>query len=268
MKSDLDSIAAGLDDVTARIAAAAARAGRSSGDVSLVAVSKTHPPAAIVRYALLCAQRGRKIFLGESYVQEFKRKRAILDGQFRGDPAGARWLAQLSAHYIGNLQRNKVRDAVQLFDLIETVHSPEIAASINKEAARAGKVQRILFQINVSADPRKSGFSPADIADFLTETESHPAEFTALAVEGLMTITQAYATAELARADFRALRELRDRLPARCRGFGAYALRDLSMGMSQDYEVAIEEGATLVRIGTALFGVRESVEQSSPDEGA
>lgn len=214
--------------VRRRIAAAAARAGRSLSDVLLVAVSKTWPPEA-VQEAL---DAGVTTF-GESRVQEAKAKLAKLPGR-------SHW------HLIGHLQTNKARDAVDLFETVESVDSVRIARELSKWAERAGKTLAVLLECNVSGEGTKFGFKPDEVAQVLPELN----RMARLEVRGLMTMAPFFTEPENARPVFRALRELRDRLQRQ----HGIPLPALSMGMTGDFEVAIEEGATIVRIGTAVFG--------------
>lgn len=179
-------------------------------------------------------QAGQTIF-GESKVQEARAKAPIISGR-------ARW------HLIGHLQSNKARDAVVLFELIHSVDSVKLAEDVNKWAERSGKTQAILLEVNVSGESSKFGLKPEDLESTLKAVNQLPR----LEVRGLMTVAPYAKEVEEARPYFRRLREWRD-------GLG---LRDLSMGMSHDFEVAIEEGATLVRIGTAIFGERKRREPS------
>jgi pyridoxal phosphate enzyme (YggS family) len=218
-----DVIAANLAAVEARIAAACARAGRSRGDVTLVAVSKTFPAAAVT-----AAIAAGVTHVGENRVQETRDKQPGVAGS-------ARW------HLIGHLQSNKAKDAVKLFDVIETVDSFELAEKIARAAAAAGKRQEVLLQLNIGREPQKSGANPDDAARLAKEI----AALDALDLRGLMTIPPA-GEAEQSRRYFREMRTLRD----------ALGLEELSMGMSEDFEVAIEEGSTLVRVGRAIFGSR------------
>ena len=211
-----------------RIAAALLRSGRAT-QVQLVAVSKLQPASLVQEFLNL----GGSIVLGENYVQEFKKKRVELKGDFK-------------AHLIGPLQRNKAKLAVELFDLIESVHSAEIAEALNKAAAQIGKIQEVFLQVNISGDAAKSGFSAEATRTFFRD---QLASLNNLKCTGLMTITELYEKAEDARADFRALYQLSESLRP-----GLL----LSMGMSQDFEIAVEEGATHVRVGTALFGERST----------
>jgi pyridoxal phosphate enzyme (YggS family) len=219
------------DDVLARIRAAAGKVGRGADEVTLVAVSKT-VPAERLRDAVAAGL----VILGENRVQEAEAK--------VGEVPGAAW------HLVGPLQSNKARRAVAIFDAIESVDSLELARRLDRLAAelRPGRPLPVLVQVNVDRDAAKAGFSPDGIAGALPDLLALPA----LRVEGLMTIGRLVASPEAARASFRALRELATQLRARWPGLGP----ELSMGMSDDFEVAVEEGATIVRVGRALFGAR------------
>ncbi len=229
--------------VLSEIDHACRRSGRLRTEVTLVAVSKTHPPEVIQPVLDLLNARGFPAVLGENYVQEFKKKKENLTGSFE-------------VHCIGALQRNKAKDAVTLFDMIESVHSWELAEALNKEAIKAGKKLRVLFQVNISNDDAKGGFSGAEVRSALTRVVS---ELPALSCEGIMTITKLYADAEEARGDFLNMRLLKEALLTDKEIAESFRGRTfhLSMGMSADYTVAIEEGATLVRVGSRIFGERE-----------
>jgi pyridoxal phosphate enzyme (YggS family) len=229
-----------LISVHARIAAACTRAHRNPSGVTLVAVSKKQPVERVQAFLDLCVSQNIVPVLGENYIQEFKKKRAILTGAFK-------------AHALGPLQSNKVKDAVALFDCIESVHSFEILEAINTQASRRGKVQEVLLQVNISKDGEKSGFTVDEVRSLVSK-ELPQAK--AIKCCGLMTITKAYENPADARPDFQALGKLREELVA-IGGPATAAMVELSMGMSADFEVAIEEGATIVRVGTALFGERE-----------
>jgi pyridoxal phosphate enzyme (YggS family) len=218
----VDEIALNLQRLRERIGAAAARAGRNPDEIKLVAVTKTVEPER-VEQALAA---GLSVF-GESKVQEAKAKIPLVSGR-------ARW------HMIGHLQTNKAREAVTLFELIHSVDSVKLAAELDKWAARAGKTQPILLEVNVSGEASKFGLKPDALEAALEQINALPR----LEVRGLMTVPPA---GKDARPFFWQLRELRDRL----------GLTELSMGMTHDFEVAIEEGATMVRIGTAIFGERK-----------
>ena len=224
------SIESRLAVVKDQIAAAAARAGRDACDVTLVAASKTHPPESVS--AVLAA--GQSVF-GESRVQEARAKIPLVPGR-------ARW------HFIGHLQRNKIRHALPLFELFHGVDSIEIARDIERIAAEDGALPRVLIEVNVAGEGSKFGFSPERIRLQIEELLA----LKRLTIEGLMCIPPPQPRAEMARRFFVALRELRDRLEGEFR----ISLPQLSMGMSGDFAVAIEEGATLVRVGTAIFGER------------
>ncbi|MDL1959074.1 MAG: YggS family pyridoxal phosphate-dependent enzyme [Deltaproteobacteria bacterium] len=225
-----------LEELKSRIAKAAQRSGRRPGDVRLVAVTKTVPMERI-REAISSGQR----LFGENYVQEAAKKLESLKDLYH----------ETTWHFIGHLQRNKAKLAVQLFDCIETVDNLKLACALDRYAKAAGKRLSVYVQVNVARDPKKSGLSPEELPVFLTQT----AELSGIDICGLMTMPPWEPVPESSRPWFRALRDLRDETNA---GLGrSPGLRELSMGMSQDFEVAIEEGATVVRIGTALFGQRE-----------
>lgn len=225
----MNQVALNLHNVKNRIAAAALRAGRDPAAVRLVAVSKTVPLESI-KAAVAAGQR----LFGENYLQEARGKIAALN-------AGVSW------HFIGHLQSNKTKGAVELFDLIHGVDRLKLARALNAAAASMGKVQEILIQVNLAAEASKSGTAPEAAAELLRQIALLPH----LKVLGLMTMPP-FLDPEAVRPYFRALRELRDRL----QDLSGRPLQELSMGMSGDYEVAIEEGATLVRVGTAIFGSR------------
>ncbi len=230
-----------LDAILEAIAAAAAKSGRVRDDVTLVAVTKTHPVNVLRDYTTYARERGLPIVFGENYIQEIKVKRPAIE------PAA-------EIHLIGPLQSNKIRDAVRLCDVIQSVHSLKVMEYITSEAARISKRQRIYLQVNISADSGKSGFLQDELP---TAIELAKRSSSTLQLEGLMTITAFYEYCEEARPDFRKMAALRRYLEARAESsaFHEHRIR-LSMGMSADYGIAIEEGADLVRVGTALFGER------------
>jgi pyridoxal phosphate enzyme (YggS family) len=236
-------IGAARDSILARVAEAAARAGRDPKSVEVVAVTKTVAPDRI-REAVAAGFRT----LGENRVQERQAKVAEVDA-VSTYPAGEqpRW------HLIGPLQGNKARRAVELFDVIETVDSLALAQRLDRIAAELRPAQPlpVLLQVNVDADEAKAGLSSKDLEGALPAILDLPA----LSVGGLMTVGRLVPEPELARPTFVALRDLSDRLRARHPGLGGH----LSMGMTDDFEVAVEEGATLVRIGRAIFGARPTV---------
>jgi pyridoxal phosphate enzyme (YggS family) len=226
----MNFIAQNLNEVRAAIAAAAHGAGRDPAAVRLVAVSKTVDLERI-RAAI---EAGQDLF-GENYLQEAKAK---IDAVGR----------QVSWHLVGHLQTKKAKGAVELFDLIHSVDRGKLARALDAAAARLGKVQDILIQVNQGGEETKSGVAPEAAPELLREVARLPH----LRVVGLMTMPPWFSDPEAVRPYFRALRELRDRL----RDLSGLPLPELSMGMSGDYAVAVEEGATLVRVGTAIFGLR------------
>jgi pyridoxal phosphate enzyme (YggS family) len=229
-----DQIAERLSDVRARIEAAAVRAGRAPGSVRLVAVSKTKP-VALLRAAYAAGQR----LFGENYAQELAEKAEALAD-----------LPDLEWHFIGHLQRNKAKQVGPVARAVHTVDSRALAAELGKRASGRPATLRVLIEVNVSGEASKSGCSPDEAAGVLAAIRAEPA----LEAAGLMTIPPLTEDPEAARPYFAALRALRDRL----RGAlgDTDALPELSMGMTHDFDVAIAEGATLVRVGTAIFGAR------------
>jgi PLP dependent protein len=228
---DVEAFRRAREGVLDRIAAACARAGRDPGDVTLVAVSKTHSPGRVQ-----AAIDAGLTVLGENRVQEAVEKVTTTD-------CGT-W------HLIGPLQANKARRAVEAVDVIQSVDSVELARRLDRIAGevRPGERYPVLLQVNVADDPAKAGFGPGGVDDALGEL----LDLGHLRVDGLMTIGRLVDSAEAARPTFVALRELSARLRATNAGLGGA----LSMGMTDDFEVAVEEGATLVRVGRALFGAR------------
>ena len=227
-------IAANLESVRRRMAAAAARAGRDPHDVLLVAVSKTHPMA-MIEAATAAGQRD----FGENRLEELWPK---------VEAAEAAHL-DVAWHFIGTIQSRKTDAAVGPWALIHSVDRPKIAQRLSRDAAAAGQVLRVLLEVNVSGEESKHGFAPAELLAAATELAVLPG----IRIEGLMTMAPLVADPEAARPVFRALRELRDELSVRCL---QAEWRHLSMGMTNDFEVAIEEGATIVRVGSAIFGTR------------
>lgn len=225
------SITENLALVREQIAAACAKAGRSEQEVALMAVSKTHPASAIEEaYAA-----GQRLF-GENRVQEWESKSAGLS------------LQGLEMHLIGPLQSNKTNKAAAIFHAIEAVDSLKIAQRLDKAAAELGKKLPILIEVKLSYEESKHGLAPEDLPALL---EALPTLGNIVPV-GLMTVPPLDAQDEAARPYFRQLRELRDQAQAKIA-----TITQLSMGMSHDYTVAIEEGSTCVRVGTAIFGKRE-----------
>jgi hypothetical protein len=207
------------------------RAGRNPEDIKLIAITKTVDINRIQK----AIDWGLRIF-GESRVQEAKEK--ISKFEFRNSKLKIEW------HLVGYLQKNKARIAVQLFDLIHSLDSIELAAEINKNAEKIGKTQRVLIQVKLSEEETKHGVAREDLMDLMKAVS----EMKRLNLEGLMTMPPFFDDPEMARPYFKELRELRDN--AENSGF---TLPELSMGMTNDFEVAIEEGATMVRIGTGIF---------------
>jgi pyridoxal phosphate enzyme (YggS family) len=235
------SIEARLREVLQRLQDAASKVSRHSARVTLVAVSKTKSIEAMDEYAQAATRVSLPIVFGENYLQEIKEKQPRL-------PAGS------ELHMIGPLQSNKVRDAARLCDVIESVHSLKVLELIAKEVRRIPKRQRVLLQVNIGHDEKKSGFAPEDLAEALRACERLSNE---ICVEGLMTILPYDENPEASRPHFKAMAELRTRLIAE--GWARLFHNEkilLSMGMSDDFAVAIEEGADIVRVGTALFGER------------
>lgn len=224
--------AANLAPVRRAISDAAVAAGRDPATVRLVAVSKTHPASAVAAVAA----SGQRIF-GESRVQEAREK-------IPACPPGLEW------HFIGHLQKNKVRQALPLFSFFHSIDSAALAEAVNRIAGETGSAVDGLLEVNVSGEATKYGFTPARLRAELPALLQLPH----LRVRGLMTMAPYSENPEEARPVFRALRELRDELQSA----RAHPLPELSMGMSGDFVPAIAEGATLVRIGSSIFGARPS----------
>jgi hypothetical protein len=221
-----------LENVKDRINKTALKCGRDPESIHLVAVSKTIP-ANRVREAIMAGVTT----LGENYVQEARNKFNVL-GTF-----------PVSWHFIGHLQSNKAKYAVRLFDLIHSVDTLKLAHELNQQANKINKVQEILIQINISKEASKSGSDIQNAATLIKDIVL----LENLSVKGLMAMPPFFNNPEKARPYFTALRDLRDQFQ---KVFPGVVLSELSMGMTADFEVAIEEGATLVRIGTAIFGER------------
>jgi pyridoxal phosphate enzyme (YggS family) len=228
-------IAENLERVCDQIAKAAAKAGRATDDIELVAITKTHP-AEKVREAI---KSGQKLF-GESRVQEARVKIPEL-------PSNLRW------HFVGHLQKNKIRHALPLFELFHSVDSIVLAQEMNRIADEEGMHPRVLLEVNVAGEGSKFGFAPEKLRAEMESLLALPR----LSILGLMTIPPLAEEAEASRKYFVELRELRDRLQT---GFHV-DLGQLSMGMTNDFPIAVEEGATLVRVGTAIFGERRRVKR-------
>ena len=228
-------IAENLRTIQGRIVAACARVRRDPASVTLVAVSKGQPPDAVRK----ATEAGQLVF-GENRVQEAKAK----IGQC---PGHARW------HMIGHLQSNKARDAVHFFEMIESIDSLGLATEVNKWADKAAKTMRVLLEVNVAGESSKFGYNAERLLEEFLQINALPK----IEMHGLMTVAPWAQDPEKVRPVFRRLRELKEDCEQK---LGA-PLPQLSMGMSGDFEVAIEEGATIVRIGTALFGPRPKVQR-------
>jgi hypothetical protein len=223
-------LAANLETIRQRIKAACDRSDREPNSVTLLAVAKTQPPEIVAA----AAELGLLLF-GENKVQEAKAKIPLCSGRLR-------W------HFIGHLQSNKCRDAVQLFQMIQSVDSLSLAQEISKRADESAKTMPVLLEVNLAGDAGKFGYKREPLLAGLKEISFLPR----IEIHGLMTVPPWSSEAENSRPHFQHLRELK----LECEQMLGAPLPHLSMGMSGDFEVAIEEGATMVRIGTALFGSR------------
>ena len=219
-----------LQQIRTAIADAAARAGRRADEIELVAVSKTHPPEAVME----ALDAGQSLF-GESRVQEARAKIPLV-------PSRARW------HFVGHLQRNKIRHALPLFEMFHGVDSLEIARDIQRIAAEESQRPTVLLEVKLAEESQKHGFTTEKLREQIEELLA----LDRINIAGLMCIPPPQPKAEDSRPFFARLRELRDQLQTECR----VGLPHLSMGMSGDFSIAVEEGATLVRVGTAIFGDR------------
>ena len=223
-----------LDRIKKRIAEAAAGCGRNPETIRLVAVSKTVDADRVAQ----AIDAGAAI-VGENYIQEAR------------DKVNTLYDRPVQWHFIGHLQSNKVKYAVRMFDLIHSVESLKLARALDKEARKNGKVQDILIQVNISREETKSGITETGAVDLIEQVSG----LENIRVKGLMTMPPFFDAPEKARPFFRQLRLLRDRIDER--HIPRVSMAELSMGMTGDFEVAIQEGATLVRIGTAIFGARQ-----------
>ena len=237
----MNSVSENLERVREQIARAAAKIGRAASDIELVAITKTHP-AERVREAI---EAGQNLF-GESRVQEARAKIPEL-------PSNVRW------HFVGHLQKNKIRHALPLFELIHSVDSLGLAQDMNRIAEEEAMHPRVLLEVNVAGEGSKFGFQPDKLCEQMEELLSLPR----LSILGLMAIPPLAEEAEASRKYFVQLHELRDRLQTEFR----VDLSQLSMGMTHDFAIAIEEGATLVRIGTAIFGERTKKQRATDEHG-
>ena len=223
-------LATNIQLVRERMRAACERAGRSPDSVALLAIAKTHSAEAVQA----AAASGLTLF-GENKVQEARAKIPLCPGTLR-------W------HLVGHLQTNKVREAVELFEMIQSVDSLRLAEEVNKRAEQAARRMPVLLEVNVAGEPSKFGYTAARLLTELKELNALPR----LEIHGLMTVPPLSPVADSVRPSFRRLRELKQQ----CEALLGAPLPHLSMGMTSDFEVAIEEGATIVRIGTAIFGDR------------
>jgi len=236
----MEEIAENLERVRSQIANAAKKSGRLLDDIELVAISKTHD-AGKVRTAY---EAGQTLF-GESKVQEARAKIPEL-------PSAIRW------HFVGHLQKNKIRHALPLFELFHSIDDVDLAREMNRIAEEQGMHPRILLEVNVAGEGSKFGFKP----DKLRAEMEALLSLTRLSIEGLMTIPPLAEEAEASRKFFVDLRENRDALEKEF----DMKLPHLSMGMTNDFVVAVEEGATLVRVGTAIFGARSTMKMRRTSE--
>lgn len=227
----IETIEKRLKELEQRVAAAAGRAGRDPSEITIVGVTKTHPAS-----AARDAARAGLLDLGENYVQEARAK-------IEAAGQGVRW------HLIGPLQTNKAKYAVRLFHLIHTLDRPKLAKELDRRAAKAGVCQKVLIQVNLTGKEQRAGVSP----EGLRELAELAASLENIELLGLMTVPP-FLPAEEVRPYFAELRRIRDR--AASWSIEGTSFRELSMGMTADFEVAIEERATLVRVGTAIFGER------------
>ncbi|GAB4514440.1 MAG: YggS family pyridoxal phosphate-dependent enzyme [Anaerolineae bacterium] len=239
MVVDREQLQANISRVRERIAEAAGRAGRDPDEITLVAVSKTHPP----EYVAVAYELGICDF-GENRVEEGNPKMVAVDALLPPDAAPVRW------HMIGHVQSRKAQDVIDgRYVLVHSVDRVKLARRLSRLALEAGRRQDILLEVNVSGEPTKFGFDPESITPAVEEIATLPG----VRVRGLMTMAPIVEDPEQARPVFEALRVLRDALAAQ---FPELDWHHLSMGMTDDFEVAIEEGATIVRIGRAIFGPR------------
>lgn len=222
-----------LSSIWEKIHSSAANCGRDPQLVKLVAVSKTQP-VEVVREAVSAGVN----IVGENYIQEAKEKYNAL------------YREPVIWHFIGHLQSNKAKYAVRMFDLIHSVDSLKVAAELDKQAVKIGKVQKILIQVNVGKESSKTGALPEKTLSLIRQA----AEYKNISIRGLMTMPPFFDEAERVRPYFSNLRKLSERIASEC--IPGISMQELSMGMSGDFQTAIEEGATLVRVGTAIFGER------------
>lgn len=222
-----------LRNLQQQIKAAAINAGRDADDVKLVAVSKRFPASSICE-----AHSAGQILFGENYIQEASEKKPQIP-------------PEVKLHFIGHLQSNKAKIAAEIFDMIETIDSMKLAKSLDKHLKVLGRTLRVLVQVNIADDQKKFGIEGQSTSNFVEQLQ----QYDNLNVCGLMTMPPIVSDPELSRPHFRALRELAEDIGKK--GFFTPGSKtELSMGMSNDFAVAIEEGATIIRVGTAIFGNR------------
>jgi pyridoxal phosphate enzyme (YggS family) len=226
-------IADNLAHILERIHESAIRAGRAPHDVRIVAAAKGQGREKIQQ----AIQAGIRI-IGHNYLQE-----AIEEAEPEG-------VSDVETHMIGHLQKNKAGKAVELFDVIQTLDDPKLALILNRRAATAGRVIKVMIQVNLAREPQKSGVAEENLEELISKIRELPA----LRLIGMMTMPPFFDDPDRARPFFARLRVLQEKLIAA--GMPAHEMKELSMGMTGDFEAAVEEGATLVRIGTALFGPR------------
>jgi len=231
----MDHIARNIQDIRERMTKAAARCGRTLDEISLLAISKTFPKDFVMR----AAAAGLRMF-GENRVQEAEEKIPYL-----GEISGLQW------HLVGHLQTNKAKRAAELFDVIHSLDSVKLASRLNQASLGAGKILSVLLQVDVGGEETKFGAEPGQLREIIA---AMPA-FKSLRLDGLMAIPPFFEDPEQVRPYFVRLRRIRDELESEQPG--CLGMKHLSMGMSHDFEQAIQEGATILRIGTAIFGLRE-----------
>ena len=231
-------VAENISQVFEKIAAATERSGRNINDIKVVAISKTYSAEHIIE-----AIENGILHIGENKIQEAEKKFGLLDISAAG--------LKFQRHFVGHLQTNKAAKAVELFDLIHSVDSFKLAEALSRKAESASKIQDILIQVNTSAEESKFGIEPEQTADLTAQA----AELPGIRIKGLMTIGAFLPEAEMVRPFFVKLRKLSEEVTGlRIHGV---EMKYLSMGMTNDFEAAVEEGANLVRIGTAIFGARK-----------
>ena len=242
------SIADNLERVRREVDQACERAGRDAGSVQLMAVSKTHGPKLLAE----AFRAGQRLF-GESRVQEWEHKREQLHSLIGED------VGQLETHLIGNLQNNKTSKAAWLFSAVDSVDTIKVAERLDAPCAQAGKVLPVLIEVKLSEEATKHGVDPYAVSGLVRRIHE---DLEGLSIRGLMLVQPYSDDAEDARPYFRKLRQIRDEAQQTT----GIALPELSMGMTHDFAVAIEEGSTCVRVGTAIFGMREYA--TTPQEEA